>query len=233
MKVVILCGGKGERMGEISSLMPKPLIPIGGRPVLWHIMKKFSVHGFNDFVLCLGYRGEQIRDYFRYNSHEWNIEFVDTGIDAQKSERLVKIKDRLDSEDFFLCYGDDLSDVDVTKILETHRKSGKIVTLTAIRLASPFGMIEMDSNGNVIDFKEKPVLDHWINGGYMVVNNRIFDYLHEGELETQVFTKLAKDKSIDAYKHFGIWKSMTTLKDNTDLNNMWSNGTAFWKNWDD
>lgn len=233
MKVVILCGGKGERMGEISFTTPKPLIPIGGNPVIWHIMKVYESYGFKDFVLCVGYKGEKIKEYFINNKNGWNIEFVDTGLESKKSERLAMTEPLISGENFFLSYGDDLCDVNIKNVLSFHEKTNKIVTLTAVRLASPFGIINTDKNGIVKEFKEKPMIDKWINGGYMAVNKKIFNHLGEGELESDIFKKLVGVQELCAYKHKGNWKSMTTLKDNTELNNLWSNGQAFWKVWKD
>ncbi len=233
MKVVILCGGKGERMGPISSTTPKPLIQIGEKPVLWHIMKTFESHGFKDFILCLGYKGDKIREHFSKNYDHWNIEFVDTGLESKKSERLAMVKDLIKDDNFMLSYGDDLSDVDIEKVVETHKKMGRMVTLTAVKLTSPFGLVDIQEDSSVTGFKEKPVIDKWINGGYMVLNRKIFDHLHEGELEDDVFKKLVEMGEICAHKHPGRWKSMSTLKDNTELNNMWNNQQAYWKKWDD
>ena len=233
MKVVILCGGKGERMGEISAVLPKPLIPIGSRPILWHLMKVFKTHGFNDFILCLGYKGDVIQEYFSEYGKEFNIQFVETGLNETKSQRIAMVERYIDDENFFISYGDDLCDVDLKKVLDTHIKSGRIVTITAVRLTSPYGVIDMDDTGKVLSFQEKPVIDRWINGGFMVANKRIFDHLREGELEDHVFKKLVNLCEIGSYKHSGTWKSMTTLKDNTEFNELWSKGKAFWKIWDD
>ena len=233
MKVVILCGGKGEQMGEISAVLPKPLIPIGSRPILWHLMKVFKAHGFNDFILCLGYKGDVIQEYFSEYGKEFNIQFVETGLNETKSQRIAMVERYIDDENFFISYGDDLCDVDLKKVLDTHIKSGRIVTITAVRLTSPYGVIDMDDTGKVLSFQEKPVIDRWINGGFMVANKRIFDHLREGELEDHVFKKLVNLCEIGSYKHSGTWKSMTTLKDNTEFNELWSKGKAFWKIWND
>ena len=232
MKTVILCGGKGSRMGAKTEKIPKPLVEIGDKPVLWHIMKIYASQGFNEFVLCLGYNGEKIKAYFgENNSEKWNIEFVDTGLESSKSERIRKIKNFVDGKNFFLAYGDDLCNIDLKKLLGLHEKSKRVATITAVRVESPFGLVESNEKGEVVRFKEKPKLNHWMNGGYMVFNKKIFGYLGEGELEKEVFEKLVKEKQLMAFRHEGEWKTMNTLKDNIELNELWENNKAFWKVW--
>lgn len=232
MKTVILCGGKGTRLGDVAEKIPKPMMPVGDRPILWHIMKIYASHGFRDFVLCLGYKGDRIREYFEKNNHEnWSIEFVDTGEDAKKSERLLKIKDLIKDENFFLTYGDGVSDVDLKKLLKFHEYMGLTATITAVKMPSNFGIVHINEDNIIHKFQEKPILDHLINGGFMVANKALFDYLQKGELENEVFEHLAETKQICAYKHKGNWKSMDTLKENIELNEMWANGKAFWKIW--
>jgi len=230
---VILCGGKGTRMGQLTEEIPKPLIQVGGKPILWHIMKIYASQGVNDFILALGEKGEKIREYFQENNHEeWKIHFADTGKDSSKSERLMKIKDRIKGDKFFLAYGDDVADVNLTNLLECHESRAAIVTITAVRMRSPFGIIEQDKESGLIeDFKEKPKLDVWMNGGFMVATKEIFDYLSFGLLEEHVFNRLVKIKRICAYNHEGGWKSMNTLKDVVELNAMWEKGDIFWKTW--
>lgn len=232
MQVVILCGGKGTRMGSSAENLPKALIPIGEKPVLWHVMKIYSAQGFKDFILCLGYNGEKIKEYFEKNNHEeWNIEFVDTGENTSKSGRIKQIKNLIKGENFFLSYSDDISNVDLNKLLKFHEYMGLTVTITSVRLFSLFGVVEMDEENNITKFEEKPFLDKWMNGGFMVLNKKIFDFLNVGELENEVFEKLVKLKQICAYKHNGEWKTMNTLKDNIELNRVWNTGKAFWKVW--
>ena len=231
MKTVILCGGKGTRMGQSSEQMPKPMMPIGDRPILWHIMKTYAAHGFDEFILCLGYRGDKIREYFENNSNGWKIEFVDTGEDAKKSERLMKVKDLIKDESFFLTYGDGISDVDLKKLLKFHEYMGLTATITTVKLPSTFGIVHVNEDSVIHKFQEKPILDYLINGGFMVMNKNIFEHLPKGELENEVFEHLAQVKQICAYKHKGSWKSMDTLKENIELNEMWSKGNAFWKVW--
>ena len=233
MKVVILCGGKGTRLREKTEFMPKPLIRVGGMPILWHIMKHYSHHGYKDFILCLGYKGNMIKEYFKDNNENWNIEFVDTGEDSTKAERLMKIKDYINTEKFLAAYGDDISDININETVNFHLKHGKMVTLTAIPLYSNFGILEMNDNNEIIKFKEKPRLHgHWFNGGFFVFNKKIFDYLNKGDLEKEVFEFLSKENQIIGFKHKGFWKFMNTFKDWQELNELWKENKAKWKIWD-
>ena len=231
MKTVILCGGKGTRLRELTEEIPKPLVEIGGKPILWHLMKIYSHYGFNDFILCLGYKGELIKEYFsRNNKENWKITFVDTGEEANKAERIKKVQKYIKDDNFFVAYGDDVCDVNVKKVLDLHLKKNKVVTLTAVNLLSPFGVMEVNDNDEVTEFKEKPKLDYWMNGGYFVFNKKIFNYLKEGyDLEKEAFEELAKEKQIAAFKHHGFWKSMNTFKDVVELNELWEKGDAPWK----
>ncbi|MFH1275553.1 MAG: glucose-1-phosphate cytidylyltransferase [Candidatus Woesearchaeota archaeon] len=253
MQVVILCGGKGTRLREYTEDIPKPLVEIGGKPILWHIMKIYSHYGFNEFILCLGYKGEKIKEYFAHrhwkdnnftiqgkqidlhttnNEEDWKITFVDTGIDSSKAERLSQIKNYVTGNEFLVAYGDDVSDVNIQKVVRKHQEHGKIATLTAIPLHSQFGVLETNENNEIITFKEKPRLEKmWFNGGFFVFNKRIFDYLHQGELEKEVFETLSFEKQIVAHHHEGFWKCMNTFKDSQDLNEHWKKGTAQWKVW--
>jgi len=252
MKVVILCGGESVRLKEATESVPKALVEIGGKPIIWHIMKIYHHYGFKDFILCLGYKGDAIKKYFMEdkwrgndfslkvhqglvyhseNFEDWNITFVDTGPKSPKSQRLQKVKDFIDKENFFLAYGDDLADVDINKLKEFHESHNKIATITAVKIATTFGIVDIDDKDDVTSFKEKPMLDYWMNGGFMVLNKKIFDYLHLGELEEEVFGKLVEEKQKKAFKHFGEWKTMNTLKDTNELNKLWEEGKAFWKKW--
>jgi glucose-1-phosphate cytidylyltransferase len=227
MQVVILCGGKGTRLLPKTEKIPKPLIDIGGKPILWHLMKVFSGYGHNDFILCLGYLGDKIKEYFQDPDNfeeDWNITFADTGLDSSKGERLRRIKDYIKSEDFLVSYGDDLSDVNIKELVKFHKKNKKIATLTAINPVYDYGVLQMNGNNEIIGFKEKPKLDHWINAGFFVFNKKIFDYIKEGwDLEKEIFTTLSKDRQLSAFKHTGFWKSMNTIKDSIELNEMWEN----------
>lgn len=254
MKVVILCGGEGTRLRELTEKIPKPLIEIGDMPVLWHLMKMYSHYGLKDFIFCLGYKGDKIKEYFvnydwknndfsikegkleTYKSpEEWNIIFADTGRHSTKAERLLKIKDYLgEDEDFLVSYGDDLSDVNISKLIEFHKEKRKLATITTFQLNSPFGVVEITDDGLVKKFKEKPLMNDWINGGFMILNKKVLEEIHEGEdLEKEVFERLVSLGEICAYKHKGFWKSMTTFKDNQDLNKLWNDGKAYWKVWMD
>lgn len=230
MQVVVLCGGKGTRLSEYTESIPKPLIEIGNKPILWHIIQMYKSFGFKDFIFCLGYKGDKIKEYFNTNNDRGvNIEFKDTGIEASKAERIIKVKSLINSENFFVTYGDDLSDVNLKKLYDYHKYNKKIVTLTAIKLVSPFGILEMDNN-EVIGFKEKPNLNHYMNGGFYVFNKKIFDHLKKSEdLESGALTTLAKARQVAAYKHDGFWKSMNTLKDVMELNELFNSGEWPWK----
>lgn len=226
-----MCGGKGTRLKELTESIPKPLVEIGGKPVLWHIMKIYSHHGFNEFILCAGYKGEMIKEYFeKGNSEGWDVSIIDTGQESTKSERLMKVSELIKGDNFLFAYGDDVCDVNIKEVIDLHLKKGKTVTLTAIPLVSQFGIIDIKDN-DVLSFREKPRLDHWFSGGFIVFNKDIFKYLDKGELEKEVFDYLAKEKKIAAYQHEGFWKSMNTLKDNVDLNELWDKGNAPWKVW--
>ena len=228
MQVVVLCGGKGTRLSEYTEQIPKPLIDIGGKPILSHIMDMYGQYGCNDFVLCLGYKGSKIKEFFE-NEDKYNIEFVDTGIDSNKAERILKIKDYVKEDNFFVTYGDDLSDVDINKLLKFHYKNKKVATLTAIDLISPFGILKINKKCEVTRFKEKPKLNHLMNGGYYVFSKKIFDYIKKGfDLEKDTFEDLAKKKMISAFYHKGFWKSMNTLKDVIEFNEMFVNGKIPW-----
>lgn len=231
IKVLILAGGKGARLSEETVNKPKPMISIGDKPILWHIMKLYSNHGFNDFVILLGYKGYLIKEYFeKEQQNNWNITYIDTGLETKKSERILMAKEFVKEDNFFVAYGDDLSDVNPTKILDFHITNKKIVTLTAVPLESNFGILKLEDL-DVIEFKEKPIIkDHWINGGFFCFSSKIFNYLNDKEeLEDQVFKYLAEKKEIIAYKHFGFWKSMNTFKDTLELNTLWNNNNAPWK----
>jgi glucose-1-phosphate cytidylyltransferase len=210
-----------------TETLPKPLIPVGERPILWHLMNTYSKCGHTDFILCAGYMWEKIRDYFSKPGNTepgWNVRVVDTGTKSTKGERLLKVKDMVKDEIFLLAYGDDLSDVDINKIVEFHGKAGKIVTLMTINPVSQFGVIEMEDD-LVVKFKEKPKLSQWINAGYYVMNRKIFDYLSPSvELEGEPFERLAKERQIAAFKFDGFFKTMNTLKDVIEFNKMWESG---------
>ena len=228
MQVVVLCGGKGTRLSEYTEEIPKPLINVGHRPILWHIVQMYKKFGHKDFIFCLGYKGDKIREYFK-NEKDVKIEFIDTGLDTNKAERIQKIRHLIKSEDFFVTYGDDLSDVDLKKLYDFHKKNKKTVTLTAVNLESQFGILEISRKNEVVEFKEKPKLEYFMNGGFYVFSKKIFNYMKKGyDLEKDVLKGIAKAKQIAAFKHKGFWKSMNTLKDVIELNDMYNKGKMKW-----
>lgn len=253
-KVVILCGGKGTRLREETEHKPKPLISIGGYPILWHIMKHYSYYGFDDFILCLGYKGELIKEYFiNYKNHHWdirlnlkegikyviqdgdtvenwNIIFANTGQETNTGGRIKKVEKYIDGEYFFLTYGDGLSDVNLGKLEEFFLQMGRTGVVTGIRPQSRFGQITVDSACIVTGFKEKPLLNDYVNGGFCVFHKKIFDYLDENcVLEQEVFERLVCERELAMYKHEGFWKCMDTYKDYKELNEMWERGDCPWK----
>jgi len=230
MQVVILCGGKGTRMGNDE--LPKALFRIGDRPILWHIMKIYAYYGFKDFILCLGYKGRKIKEYFS-KTKDWKIRFVDTGLDTNTGGRIKKAKEYIEGDSFFATYGDGLADIDLGRLLDCHRLHRKVATLTVVKPASPFGIVGVDAYTNTVThFEEKPILDHWINGGFFVFNKEIFKYLRENDiLEKDTFGRVVKDKELVAYKHHGFWECMDTYKDNLKLNQLWSRKEAPWAFW--
>ena len=257
MKVVILAGGLGTRLGEETSIKPKPMVEIGGRPIIWHIMKIYSHYGFNDFIVLCGYKGEVIKRYFanyylnnsditidmrsnsvdvHYNEIEpWRVTLIDTGVETMTGGRIRRIKKFVENETFMLTYGDGVSDVNIAKLLEHHKKSGKIATLTAVRPTARFGVVNMAEDGSVVNFKEKPSGDGvWINGGFFVLEPKVFDYIPEGDSvvwERAPLERLSAAGQLSAYAHSGFWRPMDMLKDKKDLNEMWDKGEAKWKVW--
>ena len=228
MQVVVLCGGKGTRLSEYTEEIPKPLIQIGPKPILWHLVQLYKKFGHKEFIFCLGYKGDKIKEYFQ-NEKDVKIEFVDTGLEANKAERIQKVEHLIKDQDFFVTYGDDLSDLDIKKLYEFHKKSKKIVTLTAVNLESPFGILELNDKNEVIGFEEKPKLDYFMNGGFYVFNKKIFKYIKKNlDLEKDVLKEIAKEKQIAAFKHNGFWKSMNTLKDVMELNELYGIGKLKW-----
>ncbi|MEK6809719.1 MAG: sugar phosphate nucleotidyltransferase [Nanoarchaeota archaeon] len=235
MQVVILCGGKGTRMGSLTAETPKPLLKIGDKAVLWHLMKRFSAFGYNEFILCLGYLGEQIKDYFSQKENQedkWKIHFVDTGLESTKSERISKVQPLIDGDHFLLSYGDDLSAVDVPALVNFHLRNNKTVTLTSVPLHSQFGVLELNEYQHVKKFREKPRLaEYWINGGFYVCNKQVLQHLHIGEFEDKVLPELAEQGEVIAFKFEGFWKSMNTNKDVLEFKQLLESGAMPWKNW--
>ena len=233
MKTIILCGGLGSRLSEETKTKPKPMVKIGKEPILIHIMKIYEKYGFNKFVLALGYKKNNIIDYFNKNKNKkWNIEFVDTGKNSLTGNRLLKLKKKLiNEENFFLTYGDGLIDLNITKLLNFHKKNKKIATLTAVRPPARFGELKIQKAGLVKKFEEKNQINQgWINGGFFVLNKKIFDYLPKNQcmLERGPMTKLTQDKQLVALKHNGFWQCMDTLRDKELLNKLWNSGKFKW-----
>jgi len=236
MKTVILCGGKGTRLHEETEYKPKPMVLVGGKPILWHIMKLYSHYGFNDFVLCLGYKGEMIKDYFDKNKIPgWNIIFADTGLECQTGGRVAQIKKYLgEDENFFLTYGDGVSNVDINKLLDFHKEKNKIVTLTGVRPVSPFGVLEI-KDSLVKSFREKPKTDNWINGGFFVCNKKVFDFLSSDEncvLEQEPFRAIAAKSELAVYCHDDFWQCLDTFKDLKGLSYLYDKGERRWMVWE-
>ena len=257
MKVVILAGGLGTRLSEETVMKPKPMVEIGDRPILWHIMKFYSAQGFNDFIICLGYKGHIIKDYFMnywiYSSdvtvnlqtndvevhschaEPWTVTMVDTGFRAQTGERLTRIKKYVGNEPFFMTYGDGLSDVNLNDVLAEHdRHPNAVATVTAVQPLGRFGAVDIDNTGLVSGFVEKPKGDvGWINGGFFVLDPSIFDFI-QGDVpfEGEPLKQAAQAGALYAYRHQGFWQPMDTLLDKTLLNNLWENQMAPWKIWD-
>lgn len=259
MKVVILCGGQGTRMREETEYRPKPLVEIGGRPVLWHIMKIYAHHGFREFVLCLGYRGNMIKEYFlNYEAmtndftvclgrrHEVNyhqehpeqdflVTLADTGANTMTGGRVRRAARYLaDDELFMATYGDGVLDVDINKLVAFHKAHGKLATVTSVRPQTRYGMLELAADGGVNKFAEKPQADGWINAGFFVFDRRVLGYLGEGDdvvLEREPLERLAADGQIVAYKHGGDFYAMDTYREYLMLNELWAAGKAPWKVW--
>jgi len=228
MQTVILCGGKGARLSGYTEEIPKPLVQVGNKPILHHLMELYASFGHKEFILCIGYKGQKIRDYFKSNK-EWSIKFADSGEDANKAERLLKARDLIKDSTFLVSYGDDLTDADINAIIDFHKKNKKAVTLTAVPLLSQFGILEINNKGEVTSFREKPKLSHWMNGGFYVMERKIFNYIKPGyDLEKETFEDLARDRQIAAFMHDGFWKSMNTLKDVIEFNGMFKEGDTPW-----
>jgi glucose-1-phosphate cytidylyltransferase len=235
MKVLILAGGLGSRLSEETKLKPKVMVEIGGKPIIWHIMKTFAYSGFTDFVILIGYKGELLQQYFNtIKEPGWNVELLETGEGTSKAQRIKKAESFITDDHFFVAYGDDVSDICPDIVLNTHLKSGKIATLTAIPLVSDFGVVELNDKNEVIYFREKPRIEnHWINGGYFCFSRAIFNYLknENKELEDEVFRQLASEGEMGAYLHNGFWKCMNTYKDKLELELLITQKKAPWIKW--
>jgi glucose-1-phosphate cytidylyltransferase len=255
MKVVILAGGLGTRLSEETVVRPKPMVEIGGKPILWHIMKIYSHYGFNDFVICLGFKGYMVKEYFsnyflhmsdvtfdmRSNSMEvhqkyaepWKVTLVDTGAESMTGGRVRRVAPYLDGT-FMLTYGDGVANVDIHALLDFHRQHGKAATVTSTQPSGRFGALNLDGNDNVLAFQEKPAGDgSWINGGFFVLEPSVLEYI-EGDatvFEKEPLEGLARDQQLVAYKHHGFWQPMDTLRDKFHLEELWQSGGAPWKMW--
>lgn len=253
MKVLILCGGKGTRMREETEFKPKPMVEIGGRPVLWHIMSIYARFGYTNFVLPLGYKGEVIKQYFHdyamrntdfsvnlatgtVTAHDspvtdWNVTLCDTGQETLKGARIKRVARHIDTERFMVTYGDGVADVDINALVDFHIKSGRMGTFTGVRMPSRFGAVETDEKGNILSWQEKPVLNQYINCGFFVFERRFLDYLDADEhcdLEKAPLERLAAEGQLGMYAHHGAWQCMDTLRDVQELNAVWDKGQAFW-----
>jgi glucose-1-phosphate cytidylyltransferase len=235
IQTAILCGGRGTRLREHTATIPKVLVEIGGYPILWHILKGYSQGGYNDFVLALGYLGEKIEEHFAAPDRReagWNIDFQHTGTDTNTGGRILRLESSIRGDTFFATYGDGVADVDLDALLAFHREHGRAATVTIVRPRSPFGMVEVDDELHVVDFKEKPLMDQWISGGFFVFDRRIFDYLEDDSiLEREPMQRLAADGELMAYRHQGFWACMDTYKDTVELNSAWADGGAPWCTW--
>jgi len=255
MKVVILCGGLGTRLREETEYKPKPMVEIGGRPILWHIMKIYSTYCFNDFILCLGYKQHIIREYFLnyeymnndftinlgsrekivyHSTHNenWNVTLVDTGLETKKGTRVKKIEPYIKEDRFMLTYGDGVGNINIRELINYHLKQGKIATFTGVHPISRFATVETDESGEITAWSEKKTLEGYINAGFFVLERKIFDYLDDDcELEERPMERLAKEKQIAMYKYDGFWHCMDTYRDYMFLQSLWERGEAPWKIW--
>ena len=258
MKVVIFAGGLGTRISEETDSRPKPMVEIGGKPIIWHIMKEYGHYGFNEFIICLGYKGYVIKEYFmnyflhnsdltvdlerntvsyhNTNSENFKVTLVETGADTKTAGRLKAVQSYIGNEDFMLTYGDGVCDINLTELLAFHKSHGKLATVTAIALDARFGGMDLDKKGQVISFREKTKDESkWINGGYFILKPEVFKYL-EGNMqdimwEDEPLEKLTNDGELQAYQHHGFWKCMDALRDKIELENLWLTGQAKWKTW--
>jgi len=257
MKVVILCGGQGTRLREFTEVIPKPMVEVGGRPILWHVMKIYAHYGLNDFALCLGYKGDIIRQYFLqydifnsdftidlgtkettrhstfHDEHNWRVTMAETGLGTMTGGRVKRIAKHIDEGTFMLTYGDGVADMDIEALLAFHKEMGRIATVTAVRPVARFGELQMDGD-LAVSFQEKPQVEEgWINGGFFVFDRRVFDYLDGDDciLERKPLARLASEGQLAVYRHHGYWRCMDTLRDVEFLNQEWASGHPPWAMW--
>ena len=232
MKVLILAGGLGTRLSEETDLIPKPLVKIGGKPILWHIMKSYSAFGYNEFVILLGYKGHMIKEYFANNNeNNWDITFLDTGQKTDTGGRIKRAAQHIDNQTFMLTYGDGLADINLIQLLSFHQKHGGLVTMTSVQLASRFGILEIGKNDKVIQFKEKPKENEaWINGGFFICEPDILNYIKNDSttFEKDPLANLTEDGKLFTYRHKGFWKCMDTLRDKRELDDLAKSDSPPW-----
>ena len=256
MKAVILAGGYGTRISEETHLKPKPMVEIGDMPILWHILKIYSSYGINDFIICCGYKGYVIKEYFaNYFLHmsdvtfnmqqnsmkvhnrqaeSWKVTLVNTGLNSMTGGRLLKIREYLDDEDFCFTYGDGLSDINISDLVDSHKKANVLATVTAVQPPGRYGAININKHSEVVAFQEKPLGDgSWINGGFFVLNPKVIDFIDNENTvwEQEPLKNLARDNQLKAFYHNGFWQPMDTLRDKNYLDNLWNAGKAPWKKW--
>jgi glucose-1-phosphate cytidylyltransferase len=257
MKVLLLAGGFGTRLSEETDIKPKPMVDIGGKPILWHIMKTYSHHGFNDFVILLGYKGYYIKEYFsnyflhqsdvtidmsdgsmeihNNSSEPWKVTLLDTGLNSMTGGRIKRAQDFVGEDPFMLTYGDGVADINIKELVKFHKSHGKAMTMTSAQPDGRFGALNIGENNKVKEFNEKPKGDgSWINAGYFICEPKVFDYIVDGDssvFEQSTLTNLAKDDEIHTYKHHDFWMPMDTLRDKHKLNELWDSNKAPWKVW--
>ncbi|HPG38214.1 MAG TPA: glucose-1-phosphate cytidylyltransferase [bacterium] len=257
MKVLILAGGFGTRLSEETQNIPKPMVTIGNKPILWHILKGYSFYGFNEFIILLGYKGYVIKEYFanyllhqsdvtidlqnnkiqvlNNQSESWQVTLIDTGLDTMTGGRIKRVENLLDNEPFMLTYGDGVADINIKQLVEFHKNHKKILTMTTVQPEGRFGSVQISENEIVTQFNEKPKGDNaWINGGFFVCEPRVLDYITEGDktvFERKPLEDLALAGELVAFKHYGFWRPMDTLRDNILLNDLWNKNQAKWKVW--
>ncbi len=257
MKAVMLCGGLGTRLREQTEFRPKPMVEVGGKPILWHIMKIFAHYEIRDFVVCIGYRGDVIKEYFldyearnndftislgrshditfhdQHQESDWRVTVADTGAETQTGGRVKRVQRYVDGDRFMVTYGDGLADVNIKELLAFHEAHGRLATITTVRPLSRFGVLDIDDDGGVEHFREKPQVDGWVNAGFFVFEREVFDYLDEDcVLERDPLERLAKEGQLSAYRHEGFWQPMDTYRESQLLNDLWNEG-APWRVWDE